>query len=126
MIRSFEDLVARLGEPDVDLDGRLIHGTLRRPMVYVWIRTYGEEALIEYVGKSAGGLARAIAADHHRTELGEKGDRLLCWCVDSDAEATALEAELIVCCNPRLNGKHPRRPAVAIARGDKIRRADSP
>ena len=47
-------------EPDVDLDGRLIHETLRRPMVYVWFRTSVEQGFIEYVGKSASGLARLI------------------------------------------------------------------
>lgn len=106
MIRSLDALVALLGPPAVDLDGALIHGTLRRPMVYVWIRTAGEHQLIEYVGKSVEGIARPLSGYHHRRdELGYAGDRLLCWRAESEQAAAELEAELIRRCNPRLNAR---------------------
>jgi hypothetical protein len=109
MIRSVDALVGVLGAPDVDLDGRLIHGTLRRPMVYVWFHNYGDgQELVEYVGKTATGIARPLSSDHHRRDdVGYAGDRLLCWCVESEEAAAAVEAELIVRCKPRLNVLHP-------------------
>ena len=107
---SVDDLFAALGPPAIDLEGDLVD-RLRCPMVYVWIRRLdAEREGIEYIGKSLDGICRPLSVYHHRADqFWSRGDRLLCWRVESPEAAAALERDLIARYRPRLNGRRAGR-----------------